>query len=131
MLFLFSWVLQLLVGISVESHWNDIDEDTPDEELNSFLIPLSGPLARASSILFFTLNFCFQAVRTLFAPTEISRKGFSPSSNVIPLGMLVESVANMCVFDTQHIDLTADPPTCSPSNFEAVQFSTPGAYLDH
>ena len=33
-------------------------------------------------------------------------------------------------FDTQQIDLTADPPTCSPSSFDVDQFSIPGEYLN-
>ncbi|KAL6284321.1 hypothetical protein ACE6H2_015250 [Prunus campanulata] len=86
-------------------------------------------------------RLCFvssiQEVHTRFAPTEINEPGVSMFSIAAfcPFhisGMLVASDGTMLIFDTGHIDLTADPPTCSLSNFDADQFSTPGIYLsDH
>ena len=128
------WELEYLAGMSVESHWNDIDEDTPDEGLLLLPIPLYCWSASASSLS----NLLFlssQEVKTRFAPTEISKNGFSPLSVsttclFLPSDMVFTSDANTCISDTQHIDLTADPLTCSPSNFDADQFSTPGVYLN-
>lgn len=109
--------------MSLESHWNETDEDLPNE---GSIIPFPA--------LLHLLSFKSHDVSTRLAPTDISKVGTSLSSEaVLSLfvlsGKLLTSVEIMWIFETKHIDLTADPPTCSPSNFEEENFLAPDAYL--
>uniref|UniRef100_A0A7C9E6F0 Uncharacterized protein n=1 Tax=Opuntia streptacantha TaxID=393608 RepID=A0A7C9E6F0_OPUST len=117
--------------MSVDSHLNEIEDASFDEELKPPYLFCKPSIGSSPSIICVFLSN--HEVSTRFAPTDISKRGFSTSSTApflnAPLVASTTLISAECISDTKHSDLTADPPTCSPSKFDVDQFSAPGLYL--